>query len=278
MPFSRRSSYTLTLAVVAAMPAALFAAEMDSDIHDALWTCTMENGQSWQCDQPDRTNPLADQDTQTDLIVPAGPQQVSESSSATDTGSDTADLTPDLGPMQQISGAWLCEANASGGWSCLDNQHTTAPPAKQSSRGTASAALPVVNQDSDQPVIEDQAKKADLNDTRYAAQDWYPITGASKACYGVYIEPDSLLPSEEDESLTVDADSSETQLGGLTRLEGNVELRQRGHFLRSDSAEVDQISNQITLNGNIQYREPGLLLRGSQAQTNAITGELKCNF
>ena len=65
MPFSRRSSYTLTLAIVAAMPAALFAAEMDSDIRDALWTCTMENGQSWQCDHPDRANPLAYNNSQT---------------------------------------------------------------------------------------------------------------------------------------------------------------------------------------------------------------------
>mgnify|MGYP000011532410 FL=1 len=278
MPFSRRSSYTLTLAIVAAMPAALFAAEMDSDIRDALWTCTMENGQSWQCDQPDRANPLADNNSQTVQAVPAGPLPVSEHSN---TGSDTAALTsdmesdtgPDIGPKQQISGAWLCEANASGGWSCLESNPITAPSAEQSPQGSAPAALYMASQNSDQPAIENPAKAANLNDIRYAAQDWYPITGASKACYGVYIEPDSQLPPEDDESLRVDADSSETQLGGLTRLEGNVELRQSGHFLRSDSAEVDQVSNQITMNGNIQYRESGLLLRGSQAQTNAITGE-----
>lgn len=268
MPFSRRSSYTLTLAIIAAMPAVLLAAETDSGIRDALWTCTMENGQNWQCDQPDRTNPLTDQEGQLPE-APAEALPVTDNAAATKT--DTA--TPDPAYQQQIGGAWLCEANASGGWSCLDNQPTTGAAAEQSSRTRVAAPADAASRSSDLPVIETATQKADLSDIRYAEQDWYPITGASKACYGVYIEPDSQLPAEDDASLTVDADSSETQLGGLTRLEGNVELRQRGHFLRSDSAEVDQISNQITMNGNIQYREPGLLLRGSKAQTNAISGE-----
>ncbi|SER19680.1 LPS-assembly protein [Amphritea atlantica] len=265
MPFSRRSSYTLTLAIIAAMPAVLLAAETDSGIRDALWTCTMENGQNWQCDQPDRTNPLADQDKGQLQEAPA------EALPVTDNAADTA--TPDPAYQQQISGAWLCEANASGGWSCLDNQPTTGGAAEQSSRTSVAAPGNADSLSSDDPAAKTKTQNADLSDIRYAEQDWYPITGASKACYGVYIEPDSQLPAEDDDSLTVDADSSETQLGGLTRLEGNVELRQRGHFLRSDSAEVDQISNQITMNGNIQYREPGLLLRGSKAQTNAISGE-----
>ncbi|WP_299204896.1 LPS-assembly protein LptD [uncultured Amphritea sp.] len=270
MPFLRRSSYTLTLAVVAAMPAALFAAEMDSDIHDALWTCTMENGQSWQCDQQALTNPL-DQDIQADPVTPAGPLPVSDTSPKVQSAPSAN--TEEARPKQQISGAWVCEANGSGGWSCLDNQPIAASALTQRPQVNSPTAVNASSFTTVQPVIEDPAKKADLNDIRYAAQDWYPITGAQKACYGVYIEPDTQLPPEGDDSLTVDADSSETQLGGLTRLEGNVELRQSGHFLRSDSAEVDQVSNQITMSGNIQYREPGLLLRGSQAQTHAITGE-----
>lgn len=271
MPFLRRSSYTLTLAVIAAMPAVLFAAEMDSDIRDALWTCTMENGQSWQCDQQAPTNPL-DQDAQTDQVQPAAPQAVSDT--APEVQPAPSANTEEAGPKQQLSGAWVCEANESGGWSCLDNQPTAATPAtKPGPQASSSVVVNAVSLNSDQPVTQAPAKTADLSDIRYAAQDWYPITGAQKACYGVYIEPDSQLPPEGDDSLTVDADSSETQLGGLTRLEGNVELRQNGHFLRSDSAEVDQVSNQITMSGNIQYREPGLLLRGAQAQTHAITGE-----
>jgi len=55
----------------------------------------------------------------------------------------------------------------------------------------------MASQNSDQPAIEDPAKAANLNEIRYAAQDWYPITGASKACYGVYIEPDSQIPPED---------------------------------------------------------------------------------
>ena len=280
MPFLRRSSYTLTLAVVATMPAALFAADTDSEIRDALWTCTMNNGQSWQCDQqgqantPDKDAPAAQ--------APAAALKVSDTPSTPDPVAPANTETAE--PTQQISGAWLCEANESGGWSCLDNQPSTAAVTQPEPQRNAPAAVKTATVSSNQAVSRDQAvskdlaekdlaEKADLSDIRYAAQDWYPITGAQKACYGVYIEPDTELPQEGDNSLTVDADSSETELGGLTRLKGNVELRQSGHFLRSDVAEVDQVSNQITMSGNIQYREPGLLLRGAQAQTHAITGE-----
>ncbi|WP_417223887.1 LPS-assembly protein LptD [Amphritea sp.] len=301
MPFSRRSSYTLTLAIVAATPAALQGAEMDTDIRDALWTCTMENGQNWQCDEPERSDLLYQADTGDTLVQPVADDK------------QNVKAVPATAPIavakQQVNGAWLCEANAAGGWSCLENKPSTSaltkpkrtiaaatavPPAAKQSNTTSTAtqttaAIPAAKaaaqtttktkrslskrKKANQQSQAEAVAQADLTDIRYASQDWYPITGASKACYGVYIEPTSETVTDFDEKLTVDADSSKTELGGLTQLEGNVELRQRGHFLRGDSAEVDQVSNQITLSGDIRYREPGLLLRGAKAQTNALTGE-----
>ncbi|MBQ0757972.1 MAG: LPS-assembly protein LptD [Amphritea sp.] len=268
MPFSRRSSYTLTLAVIATMPAILHAANLDSDIQNALWTCTMENGQDWQCDNPDKGN-----------------NQLSEATAQNAT-SDTDKIQPveyaSAKPIQQIDGAWVCETNASGGWSCLDNQaisasSISAKPVTASNAQTTKVlnALPASIKS---PVKPNPVETANLADKRYANLDWYPISEATKACHGVYIEPETQSDTGQGSSvsqdkLQIDADRSETQLGGLTRLEGNVELRQQGRYLRSDSAQFDQISNQVNMIGNVQYREPGMLLRGTQAQTNAITGE-----
>jgi LPS-assembly protein len=268
MPFSRRSSYTLTLAVIATMPAILHAANLDSDIQNALWTCTMENGQDWQCDNPDKGN-----------------SQLSEAAAQNAT-SNTDKIKPaeyaSAKPIQQVDGAWVCETNASGGWSCLDKQAISASPvttkpvkASDAQTTTALNALPASIKS---PVKPNPVETANLADKQYANLDWYPISEATKACHGVYIEPETQSDTGQDSSvspdkLKIDADRSETQLGGLTRLEGNVELRQQGRYLRSDSAQFDQISNQVNMIGNVQYREPGMLLRGTQAQTNAITGE-----
>ena len=280
MPFSRRSSYTLTLAIVAATPTMLLGAETDPNIRDALWTCTMENGQSWQCDQPEREA----------LLSPAE-DAVTQTVATKSTEVKVAPIVTQVDAAKpQVNGAWLCEASATGGWACAGNEPSspvaTSQPAtaavtntvatSDTTTATPKTSAPVVRQPKQtakQQRLEALKDQADLSDIRYASQDWYPITGASKACYGVYIEPSTEIATDNSQKLTVDADSSKTELGGLTQLEGNVELRQQGHFLRGNFAEVDQVSNQITMTGDIRYREPGLLLRGAQAQTNSLTGE-----
>ncbi|BBB25248.1 LPS-assembly protein LptD [Amphritea japonica] len=264
MPFSRRSSYTLTLAVIAAMPAILHAANLDPDIQNALWTCTMEDGQDWQCGHPNQDNNLPTATEQEKPSAEIKQEQPIKSGSFTSS--------------QQINGTWSCEANAVGGWSCLDNTAptVTSEPGKSSTeKAVAVTSAPLLSAKTLKP---DRAAQADLTDRRHENLDWYPVSGATKACHGIYLEPEShsstqLSSSLNQDKLQLDADRSETQLGGLTRLEGNVELRQQGRYLRSNSAQFDQISNQISMVGNVQYREPGMLLRGTQAQTNAISGE-----
>ncbi|MDO6563971.1 LPS-assembly protein LptD [Amphritea sp. 1_MG-2023] len=292
MPFLRRSSYTLTLAIIAGSPTAVLSAEMDADIRDALWTCTMENGENWQCDQPDQS--VVTRQPTTPTLEPVSDKELPEA--------PVTQATKATAAKPQVNGAWLCEANVSGGWSCLDNQTAASSSVNPAAAVTAAsssttaaqvistplaaattieatpAITPAKSTASNLPNAEailpnTNAAQPDLTDTRYASLDWYPITGASKACFGVYIEPESTSVTNDSEKLTVDADSSSTKIGGLTQLEGNVELRQSGHFLRGNTAEVDQVSNQISMSGDIRYREPGLLLRGSNAQTNALTGE-----
>ncbi|GGK73413.1 LPS-assembly protein LptD [Amphritea balenae] len=268
MPFSRRSSYTLTLAVIAALSNSTQAAETAPVAKHALWTCTMQQGQNWDCDNQKQA---------------AAEDQASVTEDS-NTGSDNSDkfenttkTTAATITEQNINGRWQCDAGTNGSWNCTDtlNLGTPTTPVEITKSGIPASQNKIKPQQatiSSQPTLNIPA--ADLTITDYAQQDWYPISGASKACHGVYIEPDYQTTSDaETGKLRIDADQSDTQLGGLTQLKGNVELRQSGHYLRSDSAEVDQVSNQIRLTGNIRYREPGLLLLGSEAQTNALSGE-----
>ena len=163
MPFSRRSSYTLTLAVIAATPAILHAANLDPDVQNALWTCTMEDGQDWQCGNVNQND---SQRSATETEKPSAEIEKSQP------------VKPEsLKTNQKINGAWTCETNAAGGWSCLDNKAATTIITKPV-KTTAATSAPVP------PADSFKVEQANL--------DWYSIPGASTACHGIYLEPDPL--------------------------------------------------------------------------------------
>jgi LPS-assembly protein len=114
-----------------------------------------------------------------------------------------------------------------------------------------------------------------------AALDWYPYPAgeAPGACTGRYIEPEFAFLEDErpldQQPVFVNALTSSTRLGGLTRLEGGVEIQRGGRLFTSASGEYDQKTRIARLLGGVTYREKGLLLLGDQAEANMISGDTR---
>lgn len=215
------------------------------------WQCETDAQGQWRCgpgQQQAAPAVLAQEPAQaTPTVQPATAPQPRPAAAATTVA------TTNNG---RISGLWECQDDGRGNWQCAQGRnpqpaaiaHADTQPAEPGSNASISAAAP-------------------------APYDWYPVSVASGgACHGQYIEPDYQQDATDNE-MRVDADRSETQLGGLTVMQGNVQLRQQGRYIRGDQAQIDQVSNQIRLDGNVRYRESGLLLTGDSAQTNATSGE-----
>jgi lipopolysaccharide export system protein LptA len=93
------------------------------------------------------------------------------------------------------------------------------------------------------------------------------------ACLGVVASPAAALQSDRQQTLEVNADSTNGILGdGVTILSGNVEIRQGSLLIRADRAEVDKADGkvrQITLRGDTAYlqqeiEEMGLVTANAQ--------------
>lgn len=290
MPFKRRSSYTLTLAIITAIPLFLNsdliqaqeAGPQADDKPETLWDCTMKKGEDWDCRlnsdlqseaAPEQTQPAAVK--QQSPVAPPAPSPVTQPIKVTPATPAPAVSAPVIDRRSSSSAvqldrpvaasAWNCEAGANGGWACNPGPKATVTAVTRS----GSTATVASNAQAGVPV-QDQVV---LTKSDYAHIDWYPYADSTgQSCRGRYVEPDYQLDAEGD-SLRLDADQSQTQLGGLTRLQGDVLIRQKGHYLRSNSAELDQVANLAQLSGDVQYREPGLLLSGQLAQTNTLSGE-----
>lgn len=104
----------------------------------------------------------------------------------------------------------------------------------------------------------------------YMNLDWVtlsPVDTQGKVCKGGYVEPNLWLAetSSDDETITIDADSSSSQQGGMTELRGNVLLRQPGRQVEASAVDIDSVARQAYLEGNVRYREPGFLYRADTA-------------
>ena len=272
MPFKRRSSYTLTLAIVAATP--LFFNTTDSLAQESptnssnkdemLWDCQMSAGQDWECDL---SKELQEQNSQL-KAEPTAKKTNEPPSSDTDIKVNTASDAPvvksepvipvsDISSRPKVASSWNCQTGSQGSWDCSAGNKA---PVSQNSGNTVPTASTVLS-------------SAVTTSPSYGHLDWYPYTGGTnQSCKGQYVEPEIDFDTDDD-SLRIDADQSKTQLGGLTSLQGNVVLRQGGHSLRSNSAELDQVTDLATLSGKVEYREPGLLLISENAQTNITSKE-----
>lgn len=297
MPFNRRSSYTLTLAIIAATPLFLHPASGHAEeatsntaTGNTLWDCSMTKGQDWRCNtspelqQQNEAKAAAQSQVIKDTAAPATTiPTVTTADAESSTTNEAITVAPatkaHAAPIKPVAAApemsrpiaasaWNCEANSQGDWVCSEGNNTA----------MAASAIPGVQSKSASSVVAadsaaNNAQDTLLADSSHAHLDWYPYADSiGKSCKGRYVEPDYQLDATDD-ALRIDADRSQTQLGGLTTLSGDVLLRQGGHHLRSDKAELDQVTNLASLTGNVKYREPGLLLTGQLAQSNTLSGE-----
>ncbi|PSL14560.1 LPS-assembly protein [Marinobacterium halophilum] len=152
---------------------------------------------------------------------------------------------------------WNCAAS-DGEWACKEVPGST--PAAAAVAGS-----------SIQPVTPASA----------AALDWYAYAPgeAPGACYGRYIEPEFTFLDDDrpldQQPVYVNALTSSTEIGGVTQMEGGIQVQRGGRLITSTRGEYDQNTSTARLFGQVRYREQGLLLLGDQADSNMLSGDTR---
>ena len=114
-----------------------------------------------------------------------------------------------------------------------------------------------------------------------AALDWYAYAPGEVpgACRGRYVEPEFAFLEDdrpfEQQPIYVNALTSSTEIGGLTQLEGGIQLQRGGRLITSTRGEYDQQASNARLFGQVRYREKGLLLTSEQADANMLSGDTR---
>lgn len=192
------------------------------------------------------------------------------------------------------TGDWGCVA-VNGEWDC-SRQATVSTPAtgtRSAASGNVMTGRPEWNCDAEgnewacqqvatlAPVQPLTTHSVSVTPTSHAALDWYAFAPGENlgACSGRYIEPEFAFLEDdrpfEQQPVYVNALNSSTELGGITQLEGNIEIQRGGRLITSTRGEFDQTANSARLFGEVRYREPGLLLLSEQAQANMISGDTR---
>jgi len=171
---------------------------------------------------------------------------------AATTGHAMAAATPSMTGRPE----WSCEAQGDA-WDC--EQVATEGPLPASTGGTSRVATTA----------------------SHAALDWYAYAPgeAPGACSGRYIEPEIAFLEDDrpfdQQPVYINALSSSTELGGITRLEGGIEIQRGGRLITSNRADFDEGTQTARLFGGVSYREQGVLLLSEQAEANMISGDTR---
>lgn len=157
-----------------------------------------------------------------------------------------------------IGSEWQCGTSPSGDWDCHKvNIHAISLPQSQQRSGSSE---PLYN-----------------TENPYSHLDWaYYRNPQGQQCAGRYLEPSYPITGDEhldNPPLYLEADQSSTIIGGLSRLQGGVTMRQGGRRLSASSAELDQVTNKARLEGNVKFRETGLLMLSDSAQIDTSNSE-----
>ncbi|MBV1787327.1 LPS assembly protein LptD [Marinobacterium sp. D7] len=285
MPFNRAHSFKLVLAIAAAISATQVMAEDDQ----RLWNCNLNSAGEWDCEvneqlmretqQPSRstqpqTNPVsetapsrdAEQPTpaETAEVQPA-PEAIAVSATpivqarTEEQSGQAVDKAEQVVQSDNLAANNQFECSAlNGQWQCQQNSRYQAATA--AGMGTPAVVRSV-------PQL-------------YTDLDWYTYSPGEAAyggaCPGEYREPDMdlnrAMSQSEQQTIFLEALRSSTVLGGVTQLEGGINMRQGGRLLSSDQAEYDPEARRATLNGNVRYREQGLLLIADSAEADLTEG------
>lgn len=301
MPFAKSSTYTLTLAISSAL-FSTFAVAADATAEPAMaWNCNMDKGGEWNCTVNEALVKAAEADTavstpsepSTDVPAPTEAVAVTVAPSAkaapvtvikkttTVPATDQEALRQKMAsqPIQTdpaatspaventysysdevIGHEWQCGTSAAGSWDCtqVPVHALTSTPNTSRPQGTTARPLYIAN-------------------NPYADLDWvYYQNPQGQQCRGKYLEPQFPVMGDEhleNPPMFLEAAQSSTVIGGLTQLQGGVNVRQGSRRLQSTSAELDQVTNKALFEGKVTFREPGLLVLSDQAEINTTTSE-----
>jgi LPS-assembly protein len=296
MPFNTRAAFKLTLAVAAAISAQTLHAQENPE---RLWSCNLTPSGEWDCEvnesltQPTEQPPASTIESTSGNLDPMVEPKVTTTEATPDettqarqdtlpgTTAPAVDITPTgnisasnapepiLWPEsastqtqpiaeQQITAAgkseWSCNANGDD-WDCKE----------------IAGAAPVATGRTPGPLVPASA----------AALDWYAYAPgeAPGACRGRYVEPEFAFLEDdrpfEQQPIYVNALTSSTEVGGLTQLEGGIQLQRGGRLITSTRGEYDQQASNARLFGQVRYREKGLLLTSEQADANMLSGDTR---
>ena len=349
MPFAKRSTYTLTLAISTIIAAHYAHAETPPD-QDVAWSCSLDKNGEWVCDvneelvkeveaaeAADAEN-IAKEGTEpaTEAVsvepapaaVPAPPsapiaapsRQQNQPASDPQTPAARSTPTQPSSEVTQQGNAYDCQAGPNGEWLCDEDNTTPATVAAPAAPATVRQEPTVADSTAAKDnvpyqtsevigsewqcgigssgdwdcrkinihgmVLAEQSKPsgaplplapAYTQSNPYAHLDWVAYQNPQgQQCLGHYLEPNFPIMGDEEldnPPMFLEAGRTTTVIGGLTQLEGGVNIRQGYRRLASDSAELDQVTNKARLEGAVTLREPGLLLRGDSAQVDTLTSE-----
>ncbi|MGH1460623.1 MAG: LPS assembly protein LptD [Neptuniibacter sp.] len=281
MPFAKRSTYTLTLAVSAALISNYSSAESVQNNPSALWDCSISETGEWNCDAKDSLQPTAKspvslsgkaKKSATDKIV--SPQEAVTVAPATAVGGVKVDSGLSHENKTETKAAVGSQENTSD-TSTLESSatNTSASNTSDTSKNDINAGAVEAIQEAPQAPYDQQI----IENNPYTRLDWvFDQSSTGLECSGHYVEP--AFPQLGDENqenppLHLEAANSSTVLGGLTQLEGGVIIRQGSRRLSALTAELDQVTNKARLEGDVKLREPGILLLGDNAQVDTVTNE-----
>ena len=140
--------------------------------------------------------------------------------------------------------------------------------AKEANNDLASAPKATTTPDGTQRDNPPSIRQSDpLDDRRDKQLDWVrmaPLDAENTVCKGRYLEPNiwvnELAPDNDQSTTTIDADRSDSQLGGLSILDGNIVIEESGRQIKAEHAEFDSQSRQALLRQDVRYREPNFLI------------------
>jgi len=211
--------------------------------HSGTWDCVADANGEWLC---------------SDAVTKPQTPAIATTPSGTSTPATVAAVSSQpIAAPEVIGSEWQCDTTASGDWDCRKvNIHAVNVI---TARNTASAQAQYITENA------------------YSYLDWaYYANRHGQQCAGRYLEPTFASHGDEhldNPPLYLEANQSSTIIGGLTRLQGNVAIRQGKRRLNARSAELDQVTNKGRLEGDVRFREPGFLMLGDSAQIDTTNTE-----
>ena len=169
---------------------------------------------------------------------------------------------------------WSCSTTSDGQWNCTvvpkkPNPIQRAPLAEATTaaqKQNTDGAVAMTTPEQKHPL--DWVPRSQLSETRASKLPYY--SG------GAYIEPPrpgkNFKGNPNTAPIIAEANESSYDESNVATLVGNVNVRQAGRQLTSDTAALDRETNYGQFEGNVHYREPGVLLLGEKGDLQLDTG------